>query len=259
MDSEEVNPYATPAIIAESPIGSAPEVMGKYGPYRDNRRLAAWLIGLLFLSIAHHLWIGARDLAHLLGNNGEEAMRPTSADSYLSYTGISAVIPCLVLFGTWIVRSGKNAWLFAEVSRMRTRAGFQVKQSVLHYTPRWSVGWYFVPIACLWKPFVAMRDIVRASTLREGPPDFLLRSWWTLWILCVIIGSADDANIGRKSETEALIWATARAFVIALFLVAILLVRAVTALQTSTAAALAKADVSEPSRQARLAGQPGQR
>ena len=57
MDSDEqINPYAAPAVI-EAPAAAAvtSDATGKYGAYRDNRRLAAWLIGLLVFGTLFHV------------------------------------------------------------------------------------------------------------------------------------------------------------------------------------------------------------
>ena len=34
----------------------------------------------------------------------------------------------------------------------------------MHFTPGWSIGWYFVPIANLWKPFQALNEIWKATS-----------------------------------------------------------------------------------------------
>ncbi len=39
----------------------------------------------------------------------------------------------------------------------------------LEFTPGWAVGWYLIPIANLWKPHQALKEIFRASH-----PDFPL-------------------------------------------------------------------------------------
>lgn len=59
-------------------------------------------------------------------------------------------------------------------------------------SPGWAVGWYFVPIACLGMPFVAMKEIWKASI---EPRDWeivkstpLLGWWWAFWILSNITG-----------------------------------------------------------------------
>src|SRR5207245_6095156 len=60
------------------------------------------------------------------------------------------------------------------------------------FTPGWSVGWYFVPIAHLWKPYQAMKEIWKATqnphawaTQEVGP---VVIRWWTLWLLSNILG-----------------------------------------------------------------------
>lgn len=251
MDSEKINPYAAPAVI-EAPSSGAvpsPEVTGRYGAYRNNRRLAAWLIGLLVFGTVFNIARGGMNLAYTLSDFGEDEERVTLVEGVMSGIGMVS-IACMIVFGTWIVRSGKNAWLFAEVSRLRTRQDFQVQQSFLHDTPGWAVGWYFIPIASLWKPYAAMRDIVHASTLREGPPAFLLPTWWALWIFSMagdnFVRVLNERDSQWSTGIEALTWTTMAGIEIALHLIAIVVVRTVTTLQTDTAAVLAEAKVSEP-------------
>lgn len=60
------------------------------------------------------------------------------------------------------------------------------------FTPAWSVGWHFVPIANLFKPFQAMRQIWAFSHggdrdgIRDG--QSLLIAWWGLWSLSLAVG-----------------------------------------------------------------------
>ena len=54
-----------------------------------------------------------------------------------------------VVFGTWIYRAAANV-------DAASVPGFR-------FTPGWAVGWHFVPIANLFKPFGAMRQIWNAS------------------------------------------------------------------------------------------------
>lgn len=62
------------------------------------------------------------------------------------------------------------------------------------FTPGWSIGWYFVPIVNLWKPYQAMKEIWKAS---KSPLDWkseivpsLLSWWWFLWITSSLISYA---------------------------------------------------------------------
>jgi len=82
------------------------------------------------------------------------------------------LIATYVVFGMWIYRAAANV-----VAAMVP--GFD-------YTAGWAVGWYFVPLANLFKPFGAMRQIWNAShsggsDLDRGEP--LLVYWWGIWTL----------------------------------------------------------------------------
>jgi hypothetical protein len=69
----------------------------------------------------------------------------------------------------------------------------------LKFTPAWSVGWFFVPIANLFKPFQAMRELWNASYdssdrySRATPPDLTI--WWRLFIVSNIL-----MNMGTRME-----------------------------------------------------------
>ncbi len=248
MDSEEINPYAAPAVIEAPVAGVASDAAGKYGAYRDNRKLAAWLTGLLVFGTVFNLLRGGLNLAYTLTDFGADEKRVTLIEGVMGGIGMVA-IGCMIVFGTWIVRSAKNAWLFAEVARLRSRQGFQVQQALLHDTPGWAVGWFFIPIASLWKPYVAMRDIVHASTVREGLPAFLLPTWWTLWIVSLVSDNftrlLNEPTLDWNLGVQAAAWAAISGIEVALHLIALVLVRAVTALQTDTATALAEARPTE--------------
>ena len=60
-------------------------------------------------------------------------------------------------------------------------------------SPGWSVGWYFIPIAFLWKPYQAMTQLYRISL---NPKQWnsidnpaILPIWWSLWIVSSISAS----------------------------------------------------------------------
>lgn len=64
----------------------------------------------------------------------------------------------------------------------------------MRFTPGWAVGWYFIPILWLWKPYQAMKEIWKASS---NPSDWgdasvpsLLPWWWFFWICTGILGHA---------------------------------------------------------------------
>jgi hypothetical protein len=73
-------------------------------------------------------------------------------------------------------------------------------------SPGWAVGWYFVPIACLGMPFVAMKEIWKASI---EPRDWeivkstpLLGWWWTFWIFSNLTGLVAFRLEAEETSTE---------------------------------------------------------
>lgn len=85
----------------------------------------------------------------------------------------------VVIFGRWIVRANKNV-------RALGADGLRI-------TPGWAVGYFFVPIVNLWRPYQAMKDLWRAS---QNPVAWtsiaassILATWWTLWILSNLFGN----------------------------------------------------------------------
>ena len=78
-----------------------------------------------------------------------------------------------ILILKWIYRANYNAR--------------QIGASGMLFTPGWSIGWYFIPIACLWKPYQAMKEIWKASSNPQNwenvPVPSLLPWWWFFWIV----------------------------------------------------------------------------
>jgi hypothetical protein len=70
----------------------------------------------------------------------------------------------------------------------------RVRASVMTFTPGWSVGWYFIPIGNLWKPYQAMKEIWETTAvqahraLNEG--GVLLGWWWTFWLVSNAVANA---------------------------------------------------------------------
>lgn len=101
----------------------------------------------------------------------------------LFVTGLGMVALALlapIMFLVWFHRAAKNVRAFGHDG--------------LEYSPGWCVGWWFIPIAMLWKPYRAMKEVFRASdpeAVREGsssewllrPLPTMLGLWWGFWIV----------------------------------------------------------------------------
>lgn len=85
---------------------------------------------------------------------------------------------CVIVTAMWLHQA--NANLHA--------AGIEMS-----FSPRGAWGWYFVPIANLFKPYQAMREIWNESHRTRdtfaGNEDSLLQTWWGCWIVGNILSN----------------------------------------------------------------------
>jgi Domain of unknown function (DUF4328) len=125
----------------------------------------------------------------------------------------------------------------------------------LRFTPAWAVGWWFIPIANLWKPFQTVRELWKASHgggWRMIATWALLGWWWATWIvgsLNVRLGSnaqfgilfGSSTSLDQLSVSEAIAEDRWRAVWLAFRLVAaalaIVIVRSVERLQRASTVA----------------------
>ena len=195
--------------------------------YRDSANLAQWtewaLWSKLVVSVLA-IGTGIVERQLLLGraDEDEEALR------FVALSSIAELLVFLVsgfLCLRWIHRMAHNA---------RARASY------MQYTPGWSIGWYFVPIAYWWKPYQAMKEIWGESEKQAGAQGVnggvLLGWWWTLWIAVSVISNASFRLSMRSSSPETLLTVntldlTSNALEIPLAIVFIVMVRRLTAMQ----------------------------
>lgn len=92
------------------------------------------------------------------------------------------------------------------------RANYNARQlgaENMEFTPGWSIGYYFIPILTLWKPYQAMKEIWKAS---KNPSNWnsqsvsrLLPIWWSIWIISIILAHAIFSLSMRAEELNELI------------------------------------------------------
>ncbi len=113
--------------------------------------------------------------AAMLAAGANDARQQLVAISYLVVFFVS-----VVLIAQWIYSANQNA-------RNLGAEGME-------YSPEWSVGWYFIPIATLWKPYQAMKEIWKASLPTEdwqsSARPAILPWWWFFWIASNALGQA---------------------------------------------------------------------
>lgn len=112
----------------------------------------------------------------------------TRFDTQFATIGITQTLVFIVtsiLFCVWIHRVYKNLPA--------------LNANGLKYSPGWAVGWFFVPIMNLFRPYQVTTEIWKASNpdvTIKGELDWkdsslspLLPCWWSLWILSGIVGN----------------------------------------------------------------------
>jgi hypothetical protein len=202
------------------------------GFVKDPARLTRSLVGWLWA----YLGVGALSalVALVFLATGQVGQATTDELTLRDLAGLLLGLPQMVivivtgvLFLMWIHRANRNA------------RGLGAQG--LTFTPGWSVGWYFIPIVNLWKPYQAMKQIWQASAdpgaWRSQTPPSLLPLWWTLWIVSNVLSQA-SFRLSLQADTGAALVASEVVTVISdlvdipLCLVAMRLVREVLRLQT---------------------------
>jgi len=93
-----------------------------------------------------------------------------------------------VTFLRWIYRANKNLHVLSS--------------DPMTFTPGWSIGWYFIPIAHLFKPYQAMKEIWTVA--HKGTPGgvSILGWWWFLWIVSNVLGRLTLKLALRAEDTQ---------------------------------------------------------
>lgn len=135
-------------------------------------KLTAWatgLIGLFILAVAATL-LSAIIFA-LWGEGGE------NYTVFLTFVYISSSYSLLYV----ISGIATLFWMYGAVRNAK------VLRSSFDHSPVWAVGWYFVPIANLFKPYEVMQDTFIASRGqvdgRYTKGDRTIIGWWGLHLL----------------------------------------------------------------------------
>jgi len=171
--------------------------------YVSQRQLAAWLIGVAEAAVL--VLATALDVTALLAfpeMNDPSAQIEAPAAVVLALGlmagGAASVVLFIVgavLFCLWAHRANRNARALGAQG--------------MEFTPGWTVGWFFIPIAHLFKPYQAIREIYRASEPDEEEywptakvPSFF-PAWWGAWIVSNILGNQQIA-LAFSLDPEAL-------------------------------------------------------
>ena len=209
--------------------------LGDYRPIGPAGRTLHWMLGATALMAMVGIWSDLLEIQLLRGALAGSVItdaEATANDDRQALIGVAYLlmyIATAIAFLRWTHRAAKNARWFGAPG--------------MAFTPGWAVGWYFVPILTLWKPYQALKEIFKASHPEYGddwhraPHPALLPLWWTLWIGATFVGRAVLGNSMSAETLEEVLTAsqlTLLGDVVDLPLVAVVavLVSEMTALQT---------------------------
>jgi heme/copper-type cytochrome/quinol oxidase subunit 2 len=226
-------------------------------PYLSNRTRTNFAVGLLAMVIVASLILLFFSVLQLVVLSGaaEGALSQAEAESNDLRMGLAALLYLSVLIATAVAFS---MWIHRAY---RNLEALGAPRHQLEYSPGWAVGYYFIPILSLFKPFSVMKEIWRKSDpevdVREGVITYeasvspLLGVWWGVWILSLIIGRIADALSDIGKTPESLRFAT-WALIVALFVeivaavLAIMVVRGVNERQEQRSRLVTLVDSSPP-------------
>lgn len=158
-----------------------------------------------------------------------EATENDRRQMMIGIAGVVLYIVTAVLFLRSLSRANRNARALGATG--------------LKFTPGWCIGWFFIPIANLFKPYQGVKEIWQASgpgnrLWETNPVSPVVGWWWFFWLVSGFVGQIDFRLTMRAETLPELINASvvslyAEAAGVPAALVALLMIRKLYAMQES--------------------------
>jgi len=201
IESNEVSAeQSTDVLRTENNVsaGDDPKV-GVVHEFKDNTFRTRFLqvllaFGLILWGVAIYAGVVEYKLIQDVKNENFESREQmeTAANRSDQFVGIVAIVQSVVgiltiiFFMMWIYRSNKNTSALTG--------------EMMEFSPGWSVGWFFVPIYFLWKPFKAMKEIWGICSEYSGLSGaWVVGLWWSFHLLSHTAGKA-SFKLGMRAE-----------------------------------------------------------
>ena len=183
---QQPNPYQPPQSLDTPPLSA-----GEYDYRNPNSfsrwvKLAAWGYFVAELLNSLNSVLGWRFATQAEAGLFDDETWTAPADILDNITAVAGAVQIVffvvsgILILVWINRANKNA-----------RA---LRAPDITITPGWAVGWYFVPLMNLFRPFQAMKEIWYGSLAlindRRRNENGLLNIWWWTWLLSNMVANA---------------------------------------------------------------------
>lgn len=132
----------------------------------------------------------------------EQAQALDERASYALWTWVGTIVLAAVAFSMWTYRAARNAkFLGAE-----------------NYTvsPGWAVGYYYVPIVSLWRPYQLITETWKASD-PDGSNDYgvwsstrvpgWILAWWLTWIASGVLDRLAAKQLRQVNSVDSFVGA----------------------------------------------------
>lgn len=172
-------------------------------PGRNRARVTILLLGL---SAAVALLLIVLGVLHASEVGGaEDAVAVFSEDQMSATTGLFAFAILLQLLLTLATLVCFFVWVYRAVRNLRDA------NVATEFSPGWSVGWFFIPIANLFMAYRAIRELWHRSggetdapgSIFSAPePTPLIGVWWGAWLINTIVSNI-GGRIYDNAETTA--------------------------------------------------------
>lgn len=190
----EWNPYKPPSADVSRPgPGVGFTVAGVVPPRTGWARAASVGLALCVLIAVVSLGAQWRHVAAL------QALDGSDLEASAMWMNATAIVDWLLSIGTGVCFLG---WVAGASRTARSIDALEIRD-----TPTWTVAWWFIPIANLYKPYASLKKIWRVTMRPSGlpadaGPPARFPIWWTCFIVRVLLARLSQAmsNTTRVGE-----------------------------------------------------------
>jgi len=134
----------------------------------------------------------------LFSSEEELAITANASDTRQMILGLGQGILALtsfIFFMMWVHRSNNNIRALTEES--------------MEYTPGWAVGWFFIPICALYKPYFVIKEIWIMCSKHSNLKRFsVVGLWWTFWLISSCLSKLSTKLQLKAEDIDELITAS---------------------------------------------------
>ena len=151
--------------------------------YRSGRTRSRVAVALLAVTGVILLLSALHDIRGFDLIRDAEAGTLSDSDATL-YDQATQVYASLYLVAFVATAIAYLAWLSRTVDNVP-----KLTTELPEVTPRWSIGWWFVPIANLLKPYQIVRNVNSLLSTETSTGNALIFAWWIAWLVAGVGGA----------------------------------------------------------------------